>query len=68
VPYASNDRRQHSRRRDHVQRHRDMARFPAVELDCILEQIDAAEFAGDEYLAALLRKAADRLTRWIPAR
>jgi hypothetical protein len=37
----------------------------SLALDCAYDLIDAAEFIGDEYLAAILRKAAQRISRQI---
>jgi hypothetical protein len=51
----------------HADRHRTMARTLSVDLDCIADLIDAADQAGNEYAAALLRKAADAIARRVPA-
>lgn len=47
----------------HQQRHRAMARHALPDVDCLADQIDAAQQLGDEYLAALLQRAAERLAR-----
>jgi hypothetical protein len=38
-----------------------MARHPYPDLDCLEEQVQAAEAIGDEYLAALLKLSRLRL-------
>ena len=50
-----------ARIRPHKARHRAMARDPRPDVDCLAEQIDAALCVGDEFSAALLRKATARL-------
>ena len=48
-------------RNAHHARHRVMVRHRSPSVDCLEEQTQAAEAMGDEYLAAILRKATARL-------
>lgn len=50
-----------ARGRLHQARHREMARHAFPDLDCIEEQVQAAEAMGDEYLAVLLKMSRGRL-------
>lgn len=64
----SPNRRPDDNRRErlsHQVRHRRMARGDlSGATDCVEDMAQAAEFIGDPILAAQLREAAFRLTRW----
>ena len=65
---APTNRRPHgsTRRPSHADRHRTMSRTLSADLDCVADLIDAADLAGEVFLAAALRLALDMAGRRVP--